>query len=141
MSESNPLSLTTASPETSDFFSRSPFSSWQFRFNTVLLAIVFLAVVLFLSRYWAKLNEHSDVAWVFLLIVLLHSAVYPYWWALIRHAKIRKLYLAARIPGQSASPLLDELMKVADDSINEGLRNTMFCFLLFLLGLFLWRIR
>jgi hypothetical protein len=68
------------------------------------------------------------------------GGAYPHWWALILHRKINKLFPEGGISEQPAGSPIDELLSVADNSLNEGLRNTMFCFGLFLLGLVLWHL-
>jgi hypothetical protein len=135
-----PETYSIANRKSNNFFSQSPFRSWMFLINTGLLAAICLAVIAILWRFWDKLAQHSSVAWLLLLTMLVQSVVYPYCWALIRHRKIKKLYLAGGISEQPAGSPVDELLSVAADSLNEGLRNTMFCFGFFLLGLVLWHL-
>jgi hypothetical protein len=122
------------------FFFQSPFRSWMFLINTALLAGICLAVVAVLWRFWDKLASHSSVGWLLLLTFLAPNVVYPYWSAIIRHRKINKLHLDGDISEQPAGSPIDELLSVADTTLNEGLRNTMFCFGLFLLALVLWHL-
>jgi hypothetical protein len=112
----------------------------MFLMNTALLAGICLAVVAVLWRFWDKLARHSSVGWLLLLTLLVPNVIYPYWWAIVRHGKINKLYLEGDISEQPAGSPIDELLSVADNSLNEGLRNTMFCFGLFLLALVLWHL-
>jgi hypothetical protein len=112
----------------------------MFLINTVLVVAICLAVIAILWKFWDKLAQHSSAAWLLLLTMLVQSVVYPYWRAPIRHRKINKLYLEGGISEQPAGSPVDELLSVADNSINEGLRNTMFCFGLFLLGLVWWHL-
>ena len=122
------------------FFFQSPFRSWTFLINTALLAGICLTVVAVLWRFWDKPASHSSVGWMLLLAFLAPNVVYPYWSAIIRHRKIKQLYLEGDISEQQAGSPIDELLSVADASLNEGLRNTMFCFGLFLLALVLWHL-
>jgi len=140
MSEPQPAALPINEQKPNHFFFQSPFRSWQFLINTGLVVVICLAVIAIFWGYWDKLNRHSSVGWLSLLLILLQTVVYPYWWALHRHRKINKLYLSGAISGQPAGSPVDDLLSVADDSINEGLRNTMCCFGLFLVGFVWWRI-
>jgi hypothetical protein len=66
--------------------------------------------------------------------------VYPFWGALLRHRKINDLYVAGYITEQVDRTPLDEVLEVADNAINEGLRNTTFMFGLYLLSVVLWKL-
>jgi hypothetical protein len=68
-----------------------------------------------------------------LLVLLLQNVGYPYWWAIKRHGKVKALYLAGDITEQTSASPLDELLGIADSSLNEGLRNASCLFGLFLL--------
>jgi hypothetical protein len=138
MREPQPEPYSMANWKPNHFFFQSPFRSWMFLINTGLLAAICLAVIAILWRFWDKLAQHSSVAWLLLLAMLVQSVGYPYWRALISHRKVNKLYLAGGISEQPAGSPVDELLSIAANSLNEGLRNTMFCFGLFLLGLVLW---
>jgi hypothetical protein len=140
MNESQVAASSIAARKPNQFFFQSPFRSWMFLINTALAAVICLAVIAIIWHFWDKLSQHSSVAWLLLLSALVQSVVYPYRWALIRHRKINRLYLERSISQQSAGSPVDELLSVAEDSLNEGLRNTLFCFGLFLLGLVLWHL-
>jgi cytochrome bd-type quinol oxidase subunit 2 len=140
MDDVQPAAYSIANRKPNHFFSESPFRSWMFLINTVLVGAICAAVIAILWKRWDKLAQHSSVAGLFLLTMLVQNVVYPYWWAIIRHRKINRLYLDGSISEQPAGSPVDELLSVADNSINEGLRNTMFCFGLFLLGLVLWHL-
>lgn len=133
MSETNQVEWFTDAKEPNRFFFRSPFKSWKFLINTVLLVILSCSYALILWRYWGPLNRNSFPYWMVLLTLLLLTVVYPFGWALRRHGKINRLYREGKISEQSASSPIDEVLDVADNAINEGLRNTSFLFGIFLL--------
>lgn len=122
------------------FFFQSPFRSWDFMINTILLAGICLIMAAVLWRFWEKLSSHTSAGWLLLLTLLAPNVVYPYWTAIIRHRKINKLHLEGDISEQPAGSPIDELLSVADSSLNEGLRNTMVCFGLFLFALVSWHL-
>ena len=122
-------------PQPNTFFFRSPFRSWKFVFNTVLLAVVCLATVFMLWDYSTGFRSFP----IFLLTLLLLVVVYPYWHALKRRAKIHEHFLTGKIAESAPETPLNDLLDVADDSINEGLRNSTFAFGLFLFALYLSR--
>ena len=128
MSETSAVGMFGDQPEPNTFFFRSPFRSWKFLINTFLVAAVCFSSAAVLWKYWDLLNQHSYPAWTFLLVLLLQNVVYPFWWALKRHGKIKALYLAGDITEQTSISPLNELLEVADNSLNEGLRNTSFIF-------------
>ena len=135
MSQAKPVNWFADDPKPNTFFFRSPFCSWQFIVNTVLLVVVCLGCGTVVWKYWDVVGlRHS-----YILILLLFNVVYPYWWALKRHGKIRKLHLSGEITEQPAGSPLDSLLQVADNSMNEGLRNSSAMFGIFLLSLVLWR--
>lgn len=122
-------------PEPNTFFFRSPFRSWQFVANTVLLVVVCIGATLMLWNY--SRHFKSFPSWV--LVFLLFNAVYPYWYALKRHKRIYEHYLAGNIAEPSVENPLNDLLEVADNSLNEGLRNSIGVFGILLLTVFLWR--
>lgn len=122
------------SPHPNAFFFRSPFRSWKFVINSVLLVAVCLGFAFVISK------QPSFSLFCTLLTLLLLNVVYPYWWALKRHGRINELYRSGKIKEESAESPLNDLLEVADDSINEGLRNTSFVFGLFLLSILLWKL-
>ncbi len=128
MSENSAVGMFADQPEPNTFFFRSPFRSWKFLINTFLVLAVCLSSAAILWKYWDLLNRHSYPVWILLLVLLLHNVVYPFWWALKRHGKIKALYLAGGISEHSSESLLNQLLEVADNSLNEGLRNTSFIF-------------
>jgi len=140
MNGPQPVARSISNRKPNRIFFQSPFRSWMFLINTALLAVICLAVVAVLWRFWDKLARHSSVGWLLLLALLAPNVVYPYWGAIIRHRKVNKLYLEGNISDQPAGSPIDELLSVADNSLNEGLRNTMCCFGLFLLAFVLWRL-
>jgi hypothetical protein len=121
-------------PKPNTFFLKSPFRSWAFLFNTGLLVVVCLLCG-FVMLKWASFSAFSA-----LLTFLLLNVVYPYWWALKRHAKVNELYLSGKIVEEPAESPQNILLEVADNSMNEGLRNASFVFGLFLLCTLLWKL-
>jgi hypothetical protein len=128
MSQDKPVVWFVDEPKPNTFFFRSPFRSWKFVINTILLAVMCLS-------YGAAIWNYRNLRYV--LVFLLLNVVYPYWWAVKRHNKIRELYLSGGIAEQSAGTPLDSVLQVADDSMNEGLRNSSAMFGIFLLFLVL----
>ena len=121
-------------PQPNTFFFRSPFRSWKFLINTVLLVVVCLMCGFVISK-WPRFTVFSP-----LLTLLLLNVVYPYWWALKRHAKLNELYLSGKIADEPVESPQNVLLEVADNSMNEGLRNTSFTFGLFLLCILFWKL-
>jgi hypothetical protein len=140
MNESQPGIDSLGKRAPSDFFARSPFRSWMFLINTGLFGTICLAVLWILWRFWDKLTQGSAGAPLVLLVLFVTNVLYPYCWALIRHRKVNRLYLAGHISEQPTGSPTAELLSVASESLNEGLRNTMVCFGLFLIGLVLWHL-
>ena len=74
-----------------------------------------------------------------LLTLLLLNVVYPYWGALRKHGIIREHYLAGRITASRGGEPMNDLLEVADNSMNEGLRNSTFLFGLLMLVIYFQR--
>jgi len=132
MNERKTVVWFTDDPKPNNFFFRSPFRSWKFIVNTILLASVCIGTALVLWNYRTGLKYFPS----WLLVFLLLNAVYPYWWALKRHAKIYEHYRATRIAGCTAEDPLNDLLEVADNSMNEGLRNSTALFGILLLTIY-----
>ena len=79
----------------------------------------------------------SFPSWILVFLPL--NVVYPYWWALKRHAKIYEHYRATRISEYAVENPLNDLLEVADNSMNEGLRNSTALFGILLLTIYLCR--
>jgi hypothetical protein len=120
------------------FFFRSIFRSWKFLINAGLLAGIGLALVWILSKHIDKLN-HSSLG-LALLGMFIQFVAYPFVRAVLRHKKINDLYEGGFITEPAAGCPLDEVFRVADNAMNEGLRNAMGVFALFLLSLVLWKL-
>ncbi len=116
-------------PQPNTFFFRSPFRSWKFVINSVLLVVMCLGCAIVTWKY----SGLTPTIFLFLLL----NVIYPYWWALKRHGRINELYHSGKIAEQPAESPLNDLLEVADNSMNEGLRNTSFIFGLFLLSIVL----
>jgi hypothetical protein len=132
MSQAKPVTWFEDDPKPNNFFFRSPFRSWKFVINTVLLVVMCLSYV---GVVW----NYRGPRYSYILIFLLFNVVYPYWWAIKRHNKIKELYLSGGIVEQPANSPMDSLLQVADDSLNEGLRNSSAMFGIYLLTLVLCR--
>jgi len=128
MSQNSAVGTFTDQPKPNIFFFRSPFRSWKFLINTFLVVVVCLSSAAVLWKYSGRLNQHSYPLSIFLLVLLLQNIVYPFWWALKRHGEIKDLYTAGDIKEQTSGSPLNLLLEVADNSLNEGLRNTSFVF-------------
>src|SRR5208282_2887609 len=115
------------------FFFQSPFRSWKFLANTALVAVMSLAYVAIVWRYWVQLNRNSFPYWETLLTLLILMVITPYGWALRRHGAINKLYREGKLTEQSFDSSLNDILEVADNAINQGLCNASVFFGVFLL--------
>jgi hypothetical protein len=122
------------------FFFQSPFRSWKFLVNTALVVLLSLAYLLIVWKYWVQLNRSSFPYWETLLTLLLLMVISPYGWALKRHATINKLYREGKLTEQLTGSSVNDLLEIADNAINEGLRNTSVLFGIFLLFNVFWRL-
>jgi len=139
MSESKPVAWFADDKEPNRFFFQSLFRSWKFLVNVGLLAGVCLALVWILLKHSDKVN-HSNLGGIFLLLIFIQNVAYPFVRAVLRHHRINDLYEGGFITEPAAGSPLDEVLRVADNAVNEGLRNTMGMFGLFLLGFVLWKL-
>jgi hypothetical protein len=139
MSQAKPVVWFADDPKPNTFFIRSPFRSWKFIVNTLLVAVVCFFYVTVVWKYWDQL--HTDAAIIPFFTFLLLFVVYPYWWAIKRHGKIRELYLSGELTEQPADSAMDKLLHVADNSLNEGLRNSSCMFGVFLVALVFWKLQ
>jgi hypothetical protein len=121
MDQTKPITWFGDDRKPSDFFFRSPFRSWDFAFNTALLAAVLVAGARVFWKYWGSLGDFG--VWILLLF---WNVVYSYWWAMKRHAQINELHLSGQIAEQPVGSSVGQILEVADHSLNEGLRNTLF---------------
>jgi hypothetical protein len=120
-------------PKPTTFFARSLFRSWQFWMNTVFLAAV---CVEFVIVVWKSDSVFSMPLYaLFLLFVLFPSIL-----AFKRHQKIQERYLSGQIASPPSNPALAELLQVADNAINEGVRNSILAFGMVLLGVLKWKL-
>jgi hypothetical protein len=123
MDESKAVARPGEAPEPNTFFFQSPFRSWRFLFNSALLVADCICCAIVFSKMPGVLHF-----WL-LLCGLLWFAVYPYWWAIIRHRRINELFRSSKIVAQPAQSPQNVLLKVADDATNEGLCTTSFAYL------------
>jgi hypothetical protein len=128
MIERKPVEWFSNEPGPNNFFFRSPFLSWKFLINTVLLVAVCLAYIIICWKHLDKMSRNYYPSALASLPLVLMTVVYPYWWAIIRHRKINKLYRNGEIAEQPADSTINALLEVADNAMNDGLRNTFFIF-------------
>jgi hypothetical protein len=123
-----------AGSQPNKFFLRSPFRSWQFISNTVLLVadIVGCAYLLY--------KQPGFYRSVVLVNFLALAVVYPYWWALLHHRKIKKLFLSGQLALQPAGTPQSILLEVTDRTLNDGVRNASFVFGAFLFVFIQWKL-
>jgi hypothetical protein len=84
-----------------------------------------------------KSSGYASTTGIF--VVLLLNVIYPYRWALIRHGTINELYRSGKFSEPPSASPLNTLLEVAENSMNEGLRNTTVTFGLFILAAVLWK--
>lgn len=135
MSEHKTVVRFADEPKPNKFFFQSPFRSWKFVLDTILLAVVSLGTALMLWNYRSGFS--SFPVWVVVFFLL--TALYPYWWALKRHARIYEHYRSNKIQQCSIEDPLNDLLEVADNSMNEGLRNSVALFGILLLVIYFSR--
>jgi hypothetical protein len=120
-------------PKPNRFFFQSPFRSWVFAFVTAATVGLSLATMFVVWRYW----KHSSAS--SLLLVCFWCVVYPYLLALKSHRRINELYRLGQIGAQEGGTPLNELMNVAEFSMNLGLLNSTLLFVAFLLVTVIWK--
>jgi hypothetical protein len=114
-------------PQPDTFFFRSPFRSWMFIVNTVLLVSVCVGFVIV---GWGYSN------FGLLLAILICNVIIPYGRALKLHERINELHLSGKLAEPPAESPLNDLLAVAHISVNGGLFNTSVMFALYLIILF-----
>jgi len=137
MSQTKPVTWFEGDPKLNTFFFRSPFRSWKFIVNTILVAGLIIACAAVIWNHWNKINHPFPFT---IISFFLLTVGYPYWWAIKRHGKIRRLYRSGEISDVPADSPLDQILQVADNSMNEGLRNACALFGLYLLEIVWWQI-
>jgi hypothetical protein len=120
-------------PQPNRFFFRSPFRSWRFIANTIVVIASFLSFGIVPFTQWHSLTGPSSRRLFWGGFMLVVGVLGPYLRALQYHRRINELYLAGKINDQAAESPLNDVLEVADDAINTGL----FCisFLVAFLGL------
>jgi hypothetical protein len=103
------------------------------------MAVVSLALVGVMSKYWDKLNQKSSIL-LAMLMFFISSVVYPLLIALRRHRRINDLFAAGYIAEQIAGSPLDEVLDVADNAVNEGFFDRVFVFGIALVVTVLWKL-
>lgn len=119
-------------PKPNIFFFHSLFRSWKFMVNAALLLAVLAAGARFIWKYGGSLDP---IAVFFLSFIVFQNVVSLYWWAMKRHAQVNELYLSGQITEQPTGSLLDQILNIADDSMNDGLRSASIASLLLILTL------
>ncbi|HXY24944.1 MAG TPA: hypothetical protein VEI73_09855 [Candidatus Acidoferrum sp.] len=138
MSQAKPVNWFEDDPKPNTFFFQSPFRSWKFVLTTTLAAGVSVACVALIWDYWDRISRHSyhlTIISFFLLTVLR-----PYLLAIQRQGKIRKLYRAGEINEAPANSPFDQILQVADNSVNEGILVACVLFGLYLFMIAFWEI-
>jgi len=106
-------------PTPNKFFFRSPFRSWKFVVNTAVLIALLFGCAMAMVKNWDNWSISSKLFWG--AFVMLQGAVYPYLRVLQSHRKINELYIAGKITDQPAESAIDEVLRVADNALNDGL--------------------
>jgi len=119
-------------PKPNTFFFRSLFRSPKFLLNAALLLAVLVAGARFI---WAYGRSVDPISLFFLSYVVLQNVVSLYWWAMKRHSQVNELYLSGQITEQPAGSLLDQMLDIADNSMNDGLRSASIASLFLILTL------
>jgi len=101
------------------FFFRSPFRSWKFLVNTAVLIALLFGFAIVLAKNWSNWSASSKIFWA--VFLMLQGAIYPYLRVLQSHRKINELYVAGKITEQPAESAIDELLRVANSALNDGL--------------------
>ena len=140
MSETKPVMWFADDRKTNSFFSRTPFRSAQFLFNTGLAAVMSLAFGAVLWRYWDQLS-HGSARMLILSALFVQGVVYPFLRALRRHKRVSELFMAGYFTEQRAGSPLDEVLDVTDRAINEAFGNDVFIFGLFLVAFVVLKLR
>ncbi|HLZ13929.1 MAG TPA: hypothetical protein VKP58_15205 [Candidatus Acidoferrum sp.] len=107
-------------PKPNVFFFRSLFSSWKFLVNAALLLGVLVAGARFIWKYGRSVDP---IGVLLISFILFQNVVSLYLWAMKRHAQVNELYLSGQITEQPAGSLLDQMLDIADNSMNDGLRS------------------
>ncbi len=138
MSQTKPVTWFADDPRANTFFFRSPFRDWSFIANTVQMAVLLLFMVVVGVRYW---NQISDGSLFTAFISFVLFVVYPYGRALRRHRKIQELYLSGQISAPSPESPLNQILEVADRSINEDVFHSTLLFALLFVTFVLYKIQ
>ncbi len=123
-------------PKSNTFFFRPLFRSWKFAINTLLFLSASVGTAIVIYKLRSGFGNLPVSIFAFFILGVLN----PYFWAIKRHGKIHELCLAGTIAEAPADSPTDVLLKVADDSLNENARNSMFMFGLFLLTVVMWKL-
>jgi hypothetical protein len=123
MSERKSVAWFRDDPQPNIFFSRSPFRSWKFVAHTAVVHGLLVAFGIIVFAHWqgftATSSRFFSVGFMFIVGVL-----YPYTDALRYHGRINELYATGKINGQPEDSALNDVLEVAEDSINTGLLQT-----------------
>jgi len=135
MSETKPVTWFADDPKPNTYFFRSPFRSGVFLFNTVLAATLLAVYGVVAVNHWDVFNQHKDMLGLF--IFPLFTIIYPYLDTFREHSKINEIYLCGKLSEQVADSPVDQVLKLAADSMNTRLLiMLMFSGLLFFCCIF-----
>ena len=135
MSERKAVVWFSEEPQPNTFFFGSPFRSRIFLANTVLLVGMCFLSGLMIWNY-SEAFKHFP-SW--LLCYFVFGVVYPYFYALRGHRKIREHYRSGKLSLQEVETPVNDLLELADRALNWGLMNCIFLFGGLLLTVYLWK--
>jgi len=132
MSQTKYVAWFEDNPKPNIFFFRSLFRSSKFLINAALLLAVLGAGARFIWKYGGSLDP---IGFFCLSFIVFQNVVSLYWWAMKRHAQVNELYLSGQITEQPVGSLLDQMLDIADNSMNDGLRSASIASLLLIVTL------
>jgi len=132
MSQTKYVAWFEDNPKPNIFFFGSLFRSSKFLVNAALLLAVLVAGARFIWKYGGSLDP---LGLFFLFFLVFQNVLSLYWWAIKRHAQVNELYLSGQITEQPAGSFLDQILDIADNSMNDGLRSASIASLFLILTL------
>jgi len=119
MSEAKPVNWFADDPKPNTFFFRSPFYSGIFLFSTALAVTLLGAYGVVVVNRWDAFNQHKELQGLFTFP--LFTIIYPYLSTLREHSKINEIHLCGKLSEQLADSPVDQVLKLAADSMNTRL--------------------